>query len=71
MMFLLMMFLLVRRCGQGIVGLKDQGKINQIVYKFITHYDALFQEENEISPSNEWVNGHKSCIGYWNFMFYL
>ncbi|XP_056017820.1 protein FAM13B-like isoform X2 [Ostrea edulis] len=43
------------RCGQGIVGLKDQGKINQIVYKFITHYDALFMEENEISPCNEWI----------------
>lgn len=37
------------------VGLKDQGKINQIVYKFITNYDALFKEENEISPYNEWV----------------
>lgn len=36
--------------------MKDQGKINQIVYKFITNYDALFKEENEISPCNEWVN---------------
>ncbi|XP_061196169.1 protein FAM13B-like isoform X1 [Saccostrea echinata] len=43
------------RCGQGIVGLKDQGKINQIVYKFITLYDSLFREENEISPYNEWI----------------
>uniref|UniRef100_K1PJ18 Protein FAM13B n=1 Tax=Magallana gigas TaxID=29159 RepID=K1PJ18_MAGGI len=42
-------------CGQGVIGLKDQGKINQIVYKFITNYDALFKEENEISPSDEWV----------------
>lgn len=36
--------------------MKDQGKINQIVYKFITNYEALFKEENEISPSDEWVN---------------
>lgn len=36
--------------------MKDQGKINQIVYKFITNYDALFKEENEISPCDEWVN---------------
>lgn len=43
------------RCGQGVIGLKDQGKINQIVYKFITNYDALFKEENEISPCDEWV----------------
>ncbi|KAK3090390.1 hypothetical protein FSP39_011458 [Pinctada imbricata] len=45
----------VFKCGQGIVGLKDQGTVNQIVYKFITYYDRLFKEEGEESPQDQWI----------------
>lgn len=38
------------RCSGGIEGLRQQGVTNQIVLHFITQYDALFLEADEISP---------------------
>ncbi|XP_064601221.1 protein FAM13A-like isoform X2 [Liolophura sinensis] len=38
------------RCGFGIEGLKDQGVTNKIVCTFITEYDRLFKDSNEVSP---------------------
>lgn len=43
------------RCAQGIDGLRDQGAINQVVYKFIAHYNSLFRDENEDPPELHWV----------------
>ncbi|KAJ8319293.1 hypothetical protein KUTeg_004384 [Tegillarca granosa] len=42
------------RCDQGIGGLKDQGTINQIVFKFIVHYESIFAGVNEELPVVEW-----------------
>ena len=42
------------RCGQGIAGLRDQGAINQVVYKFVCHYNNLFRDENEDPPELQW-----------------
>ncbi|CAC5409603.1 unnamed protein product [Mytilus coruscus] len=43
------------RCAQGIDGLRDQGAINQVVYKFIAHYNSLFRDENEDPPELHWL----------------
>ena len=50
------------RCGQGIGGLRDQGAINQVVYKFINHYDNLFWDENEDPPELQWVRTAMLCV---------
>ncbi|KAK7507959.1 hypothetical protein BaRGS_00000924 [Batillaria attramentaria] len=42
------------RCGEGIAGLKDQGTINLIVSQFITKYDELFKEDDELDPPETW-----------------
>lgn len=42
------------RCGDGIAGLKDQGTINVIVSQFITKYDQLFKEDEELHPAETW-----------------
>ncbi|KAL3875584.1 hypothetical protein ACJMK2_033522 [Sinanodonta woodiana] len=42
------------RCGQGMLGLRDQGTTNQIVHKFIDQYNVLFKEEDEESPQQYW-----------------
>ncbi|XP_052068473.1 protein FAM13B-like isoform X27 [Mytilus californianus] len=43
------------RCAQGIGGLRDQGAINQVVYKFVAHYNSLFRDENEDPPELHWI----------------
>ncbi|XP_041363087.1 protein FAM13A-like isoform X2 [Gigantopelta aegis] len=47
------------KCGDGMSGMRDQGVTNQIVYKFITEYDAIFQSEGEESPVSEWKIKYK------------
>ncbi|XP_033745631.1 protein FAM13A-like isoform X2 [Pecten maximus] len=47
------------KCGMGVVGLKDQGTVNQIVYKFIFHYNAIFKLEQENSPEDFWLHRRK------------
>ncbi|XP_060081794.1 protein FAM13A-like isoform X2 [Ylistrum balloti] len=47
------------KCGMGVVGLKDQGTVNQIVYKFIFHYNAIFKLEHETSPEDFWLHRRK------------
>ncbi|XP_069125639.1 LOW QUALITY PROTEIN: protein FAM13A-like [Argopecten irradians] len=47
------------KCGMGVVGLKDQGTVNQIVYKFIFHYNAIFKLEHENSPEDFWLHRRK------------
>ncbi|XP_021354807.1 protein FAM13B-like isoform X3 [Mizuhopecten yessoensis] len=47
------------KCGMGVVGLKDQGTVNQIVYKFIFHYNAIFKLEHENSPEEFWLQRRK------------
>jgi hypothetical protein len=50
--------ILLCRCGQGIAGLRDQGAINQVVYKFVCHYNNLFRDENEDPPELQWVRNN-------------
>ncbi|XP_076443279.1 protein FAM13A-like [Babylonia areolata] len=42
------------RCGDGIAGLKDQGTINVLVSQFITEYNQLFREDDEVEPVETW-----------------
>lgn len=35
------------RCASDLTGLKDQSTTNNIVHKFILHYNDLFADENE------------------------
>ena len=43
------------RCGDGIAGLQDQGTINLIVSTFISKYNELFREDEEVDPAETWV----------------
>ncbi|XP_052264203.1 protein FAM13A-like isoform X2 [Dreissena polymorpha] len=40
--------------GKGFMALKDQGTMNQIIYRFIVDYNALFKEADEDPPSVYW-----------------
>lgn len=53
------------RCGQGIGALRDQGAINQIVYKLVFHYNALFREENEDPPELQWIRHENYDSGHY------
>ena len=43
------------RCGDGLIGLRNQSTINNIVSSFITHYDKIFKEVYEEYPVDAWV----------------
>ena len=54
------LYIVYFRCEQGFGGLRDQGAINQVVYKFVCHYNSLFRDESEDPPELQWVRS--DCV---------